>query len=44
MMEFFRPFDPQYLHEEVRDEDDEENKARLKLRVRFFFQQFPHFS
>ena len=29
----FRPFDAEYFNEEVRDEDDEESKARLKLRV-----------
>ena len=33
----FRPFDPQYFNEEVRDEDDEESKARLKLQVRTDF-------
>ena len=28
-----RPYDPQYLNDEVRDDDDEESKARLKLKV-----------
>ncbi|CAF1579504.1 unnamed protein product, partial [Didymodactylos carnosus] len=28
-----RPFDPQYFNEEIRDDDDEENKARLKLKL-----------
>ena len=28
-----RPYDPQYLLEEIRDDDDEESKARLKLQV-----------
>jgi hypothetical protein len=37
MIKFFRPFDPQYLNEEIRDEDDEESKARMKLRVRLIF-------
>jgi hypothetical protein len=34
VLKFLRPYDPQYLNEEVRDEDDEESQARMKLRVR----------
>jgi hypothetical protein len=33
----FRPFDPQYISEDIRDDDDEESKARFKLRVGIIF-------